>query len=143
MARHETTVTVALPPTRLIHDLADPASMAALDPGVRSAVATSEGTLRAGFTSDAVHAFYGRDIRVSHEIVVISDHELVRRGTGNRITMVERYDARPIPSGTEIMLSVEVTLSGLLRPLERGLVAVLEHRLDQLARAITRLPAAH
>jgi carbon monoxide dehydrogenase subunit G len=142
MARHEVSVDVGVPPAGVLSALADPASLARLDPGVRSVEAVGDPTVRTGLRTRAVHAFYGRDVVLDHELVGLAETSLERRGTSRRVTMLERVTAEPTTAGTRVTVAVEVRLRGLLRPLDGGLTAVVEQRLARIAEALASLPVA-
>lgn len=140
MARHEVTVEVPAPPEWVIDQLADPDRLRNLDAGLRSVERTGGEGLEPGLKSRAVHGFYGRDIALEHELTELTPMTMVRTGRGRRITMEERVSAVPHGSGSRVTIEVSVRLGGLLRPLDGGLVAVLEHRLERLAEALASAP---
>jgi carbon monoxide dehydrogenase subunit G len=141
MARHEVTVDVPVPPSRVLEALADPAVLGSLDGGLRSVAAVGDPTVRVGLTTRSVHAFYGRDIELDHEVVELTPTTLVRTGRNRRVRMEERVVAAPVDGGSRVALSVDVRLRGVLRPLDGGLTAVLENRLAKLGEALGALTA--
>jgi carbon monoxide dehydrogenase subunit G len=141
MARHEVTVDVPVPPARVLEALADPAALAGIDSGIRSVEVVGDPTVRTGLTTRAVHAFYGRDIVLDHELVELSDRSLVRTGRNRRVRMEERVAAEAVGTGSRVTLTVDVALRGLLKPLDGGLTAVLENRLTKLGSALGALTA--
>jgi hypothetical protein len=55
--------------------------------------------------------------------------------------MEERVTAEMSGAGSRVTLTVDVTLRGLLKPLDGGLTAVLENRLAKLGDALGALTA--
>jgi len=139
MARHEVTVDVPVPPSRVLEALADPSELETLDTGVRSVAAVGDPAVRAGLRTHAVHAFYGKDIALDHEVVELTDRTLVRTGRNRRVRMEERVAAEPTATGSRVTLTVDVALRGVLKPLDGGLTAVLEQRLAKLGAALATL----
>lgn len=126
MARAESRTRIPVPPAEVSAVLAEPGSLADWDPSVRAAEPLEGPARGPGARARITVGFYGRPIEVTYELVDDRPGErLVYTLQGRRVRGRRTFELTAADGATEVTDTLEVTLAGPARLLDRGLQLAL------------------
>jgi len=117
MARYTGTVTTSRAPEEVFDYVANFATVAEWDPGVKEAYPVNSGGVRRGARFKVIARFLGRDVPLTYRTVELDrPHRVVLQAVNETVESSDTISFRPLPDGgTLVTYNADLRLKGALR----------------------------